>query len=328
MQSVGRRARRVAFLVLLAASAASADVSPSVLAAGGVSVDRETIERRLAELPAFQRDTLGPTPSAIRDTFVERVLIPELLYAAEARRLSVEDSVRARDREREILRRALLRDLEEKELTERPITENELRRYYDQSRAEFSSPEKIRVWRIVVGSRERALEVLSNARKPDGLERWRAAAREYSLDQATKLRGGDVGFVASDGATDVPRVRIAPEVFRAVQALTDGELASEPLEHGGRFHVLWRRGTRPAAERAFEDERERIRALLGAERVEKAMNALLAKLRKTHLRERNDAPLERIAVPGFDVAVPGTPKPPQRAAERPPAPQNTDLGAR
>lgn len=319
--------RRAAFLSSLGLGVVRADVAPPVVKVDGASLDGKAIERRLAELPPFQLAALGPNPRAIRKAFLERILIPELLYSAEARRLNLAASSRARDHEREILRRALLSDLEKEELETRPIGEDELRRHYAENRSEFSSPEKIRLWRIVVATRERALAIIADAEKTDGLQRWRAAARDFSLDQATKLRGGDVGFVTPDGATDVPRVRIAPEIFRAVQELTDGELSSEPLEHDGRFYVLWRRGTRPAVHEPFAEARERIRSLLVAERVEKATRSLLARLRKSYLRKRNDAPLENLRVPGFD-ALPPAPKPPARAAKRGPAPENTDFGPR
>lgn len=130
-------------------------------------------------------------------------------------------------------------------LAESSPGDDALQAYLDQHRADFETPERVRIFRILVKTRadaQRLIGELGRAAVAD----FRAAARAQSLDRSSHERGGDLGFVAADGTTDVPGIRVDPGLFTAVHGLPDGAFASEPVAEGEAFAVVWRRGSLPA----------------------------------------------------------------------------------
>ncbi|NVL83695.1 hypothetical protein HWN75_26335, partial [Escherichia coli] len=76
----------------------------------------------------------------------------------------------------------------------------DVRRYYDENRSRFDSPERINLWRILCKTREEAATVLESAKREPTIAKYNDLARDHSIDKATNLRGGNLGFVGPDGA--------------------------------------------------------------------------------------------------------------------------------
>lgn len=266
----------------LSAAAADAPV-PAAVRVGGHTLTRAEVAERLARLPDFQRAALGASPSAQARTLIERAIVPELLYAEQAQALKL-GAGPARDRVQDVLARAVDEALREELRRTRPITPEEVKAYYEAHRLRFVKPERIRLWRIVVADEERARALIQETTGTEGPTRWSQAARDHSLDKATALRQGDLGFVHPTGHTDVPQVRVDPELYRAAQTVKDGEVVPTPVREGARFAVIWRRGSLPESRRSLEDERAAITALLERERLEETRQALIDRLRREHLR--------------------------------------------
>jgi hypothetical protein len=316
------------------AFAAAASVSSSAPAAtqsvvariGERELPASEVTERLSEVGRFQLEAWGGGARAIRH-FVEHALVPELQKDAEAKRRNLGQTPRVRATERELLRAALDEALFA-EASEPLPSEAELRAFYEKHSADYNRPRAIRVFRIVARSKADADKVLSAARAKDGLEAWRKLARE-SVDQATRLREGDLGFVREDGATDAPQLRVDPAVFRAVDAVRDGELVAEPLEQAGNFWVLWRRGTRPALEEPFDTVKDSIVGLVLRARVAEARGKLLARLRVESLRDFAPQLVDDLVTPSFDAGPVLAVLPLKaHAARDPKAPASSERGLR
>lgn len=263
-----------------------APAAPSaVVRVGSVLVDRGRFVRRISAMPALQRRAFGGAASEGLRAFVARVVVPEALQLAEAQRRGLAGRPRFVAERRELLRSALLEELRDEVHREHPVTAAEAKRYFEAHRADFEQPLRLRLWRIVVDSEGLARKIIAEAAGVRGDQRWRALAREHSLDAATKLRGGDLGFVDPEGRSEQPRVRVDAACYRAALGVADGELVPEPLTSGAQFVVLWRRGSRPAASIPFQEVSDAIRERLLFERVSLARDALLKGLRGQHLSE-------------------------------------------
>jgi hypothetical protein len=94
------------FLFLGAGTVLGAGAKP-VAQVGNEPVSAETLTRRLAKIPDFQRTALGTTPELLKRNVLENELIPDLLYAQEAARLKLDAQPSARQRTRELLREAM-----------------------------------------------------------------------------------------------------------------------------------------------------------------------------------------------------------------------------
>lgn len=77
----------------------------------------------------------------------------------------------------------------------RPVNDEELRKAFDDRKAEMVTPERRHLRNIVVDSEEKAKQVLQRARSG---EDFGELAKEVSLDASTKQKGGDLGTVMAD----------------------------------------------------------------------------------------------------------------------------------
>src|SRR5262245_14455731 len=120
----------VAALLVAQPERAAPSSDAVVVTVGGSTLTSTEIARRLARIPPFQLATYGQNPDEIRKNFVERVLVPELLYAEEAKRLKLEADAAIGDRVRELLRQALESDLRETTEAKDPVTPTEVANYF------------------------------------------------------------------------------------------------------------------------------------------------------------------------------------------------------
>jgi peptidyl-prolyl cis-trans isomerase C len=289
---------------LFSASALAADVAAPVVRAGSESADVAAVTRALRRTPAFQLAELGADDQARRRAVVERVLVPELQGAAEARVRGIDKRPRTADRMRELYARAMEAELARQNAEQQPVSDADVQKYFDAHRERFETPRRIRIWRILVSDEALAKKIISESQGAGGPARWRNFARDNSLDAATKFRDGDLGFVRPDGSTDIPTLRVDPALFAAVDKLTDGQIVPEPLTVPAGTAVVWRRGSLPAIARTVEQEGPAIRTVLTRERLESARKALLADLRKQSLKAFDAQLLETLPDAMFAPAEP------------------------
>ncbi|HEY6080943.1 MAG TPA: peptidyl-prolyl cis-trans isomerase [Polyangiaceae bacterium] len=315
-----RLPNRTGMLLLLASVPAwAADAAPPVVKVGREAADAAAVARALGRVPAFQLSALGTDDASRRRAVVERLLVPELQGAAEARARGLDQRLRFADRERELLARAMEAELARETARAAAVTDADVQSYFEQHRDRFETPRRIRIWRIQVADEALASKIIEAAKGPGGPKRWGDFARENSLDTATKLRDGDLGFVRPDGSTETPRVRVDPALFAAVDKLRDGELAPAPLPLHGGYAVVWRRGSLPAISRTAQQEGPAIRTLLTRERAEAGRATLLESLRKGSLSALDTQLLETLpdalfASPDAARALPALPDPTPAAA--------------
>jgi peptidyl-prolyl cis-trans isomerase C len=271
-------------LVLATATALGADAATPVVSVGAETADAAAVARAVRRVPAFQLAALGADDAARRRAVVERLLVPELQGAAEARARGLDKKPRAADRLQQLYGRAMDAELSRETAEKQPVTDEDVKRYFDAHRERFETPRRVRIWRIVVSDEALAKKIITESQGAGGPARWSNFAREHSLDAATKLRDGDLGFVRPDGSTETPRVRVDPALFAAVEKLSDGQLLPEPLKVAAGIAVVWRRGSLPPITRTVAQETPAIRTLLTRERLANARKALLDQLRKQSLK--------------------------------------------
>jgi peptidyl-prolyl cis-trans isomerase C len=298
----------------------------SVVARVGPSdITVRAMEQRMKEMPDFQLATFGPSPDQIRRAVLEQVMIKDALLADGARARKLEDAPEVRERIYEALRRARLVSLK----SEIQVTNEDIGAFYMDNVNRFVSPARVAVFRILCATRDEAAAVLGDAKAHPGVARWSDLARERSIDKATYLRGGNLGFLASDGSSSEPSVRADPALYIAANRVKDGELVPEPVEEGKAFAVVWRRGSTPPMRRTVEEESGAIRQILVRKRLEDATSALLKKLRQEQKVEESPQLIDMIEVDsGGEVALRKRPGVAQRKPLAPPEPSATPRGLR
>jgi peptidyl-prolyl cis-trans isomerase C len=153
------------------------------------------------------------------------------------------------------------------------VTEAEMRKYYDEHKADFATPEMAKVRHIIITfdnkTKLAAMDVIKRAateiragapslRDPSPeakqilLSRFTAAARKYSEDGAAQS-GGDLGWVARgtlDKNFEDTAFNIAPMTISGI------------IESQFGYHLIFVEATKPAGTQPYEDVRNDLREFL------------------------------------------------------------------
>jgi peptidyl-prolyl cis-trans isomerase C len=242
-------------------------------------------EDRLAAVPRFQLELFGDSPAAIKRAFLDRVLIEEALVEQYAASREIHKSAEVALRLRRVASNSLMRRYEQQSTAPAAFTAAEVQRYYDEHRERYEQPLRIQLWRILVATEAEARDVLAEARKAGTPAKFTELARDKSLDKASSLRGGNLGFLAENGAAQEPTVRVDPRLFLAAAKVADGEFVPEPVPEGDSFAVVWRRGSTAGKKQALTEVEPMIRQTLYRAALDSFTKAQLDALRTARVRD-------------------------------------------
>ncbi|MBI5068872.1 MAG: peptidyl-prolyl cis-trans isomerase [Deltaproteobacteria bacterium] len=148
------------------------------------------------------------------------------------------------------------------------VSDEELRRWYDEHAAEFDTPEQVRVRQVVVRTREEAVRVRDELRRKP--QAFAEVARRASMGPEAR-NGGDLGFFGKGSGM--------PEVFDACFTLPLQKVSDvTPSPYG--FHVFQVTERRPAARRPFAEAAPALKERLLRERRTRAQEEYVAALRQ------------------------------------------------
>lgn len=157
--------------------------------------------------------------------------------------------------------------------------EEEARRYFAKHRADFQQPVRLRASHLflaapagypanVIEAKRTLIAALT--KRLAGGESFAALVAEFSEDDATKKRDGDLGCFTEK--------RMLPEVFAVAQELAPGAI-SGPVRSRLGFHILRLTESLPARALSFAEARPEIDALLANQKRTRAVAAIVAALR-------------------------------------------------
>lgn len=261
------------------------------------------LEDRIAAMPPFQRATFGDAPDIVRRRFLMEVLLPETLFSLGGQGEKLDQKLPTSYAVERALSQATIRAIRDHIGPESAIPMADVQKYYDDNRARYDTPERYQLWRILCKTREEAAQVIDAAKKDPETEEFAVLARDHSIDKATNLRAGNLGFVTADGTSNEPGLRVDPAVVHAAQGVRDGDIVPTPVAEGNAFAVVWRRGTIAATKRSVDDAAAQIRDTLWKERVKDETDKLLASLRAAKVRDVNESLLDSIDVSSADGGV-------------------------
>ena len=320
--SIARRCRPLALVAVLGLGGSLAGADVDVIArVGRHAIDRARLQGRLATLSRERWPELGATWPERRRRVLD-LLIDEALFGVAAeqrpalppgRDLALAQALRAQLRSEASAPGAA-----------------ELEAFAARGPDDASSPRALELSRILVRTEAEARALIAELSTAERA-RFGQLARESSIDDSTSKRGGYLGWVAADGQTDVPELRVAPELFRAAESAADGELLGEPVREAQGFAVVWRRASRPERASTPAERQRDLAARWAAEHHASAERALLEALRQRELHEFHPDRLagvepvfRELARPAATAAKPPAPVRPQPRLD----PVPTDRGLR
>jgi peptidyl-prolyl cis-trans isomerase C len=263
---------------------------------GSSAITVGELNRRLGKIPKFQLATYGSSPDEVRRTFLQKVVIPEYLFAQAAQEQGIDLDFEVRGRLRDVLKGSVLREVREKGEAKTPVTDSEVAAYYNLHKAKYETPPRYAIWRILVASKQEAEQLIAEAKKDPTPKTWTELARTKSLDKSTGMRGGNLGFVSDSGDSSDGKLVVAKAIVDAVKTVKDGELVDQPVAEGAGWAVVWRRSSVPEVRRSLQQEDQNIRRTIAHERTVSTQEKLLSSLRERDLSNLNAAVLELVEV--------------------------------
>lgn len=260
-----------------AQTAASATTDPILATYRGGEVKRSELRAMLAAMPAAMRAQYqGPKGQA---ALLEEAIRFELL-AMEARRRGYDKREAVQQQLKKQAVRTLIRQRVHNRITRHGITASEVASYYKEQISEFNRPELRRASHIVVASEQEASALIGKLTGKD-LRTFRGVAQRTSLDETTKLRGGDLRYF--DALGDGDNGLAGPETALAKAAFgikARGLLHPKPIRTSAGYSVLMLTGKKAAIVRSVETVEDLIRNRLLQQKRQEALNALVTKLKK------------------------------------------------
>jgi len=303
-------------------SAAAGDTNEKT---GGVEPAAAEVARRAEVVARFDGGTLtiGDLENEIES---QSPMMRERYVAMDARKALLDKTVRFELLAREAVRRGydkndtvafavkqnavqtMIRQEFDEKNTAEMVPAEDVKKYYDAHIDEFVRPELRRASQVLVATEADATRLLPETKSAD-MRTFRELARNKSLDQESKLRGGDLRYFDAKGRVfDETAAAVDPVLAATTFALKDVGDTSEPLKVERGYAILKLTGQRAAHEETLADASETIRSRLWRERRQAGIDALLDWLRAQYKPEIHPELVDAIR---FDssAALPSTTKP-------------------
>ena len=225
---------------------------------------QEITEGDLALAEQIYGPQLAQMPPDARRSILVDTLIDMKIVSAAARAANVTGQD-AYKRQLAFLEDQTLRTLFLEQQVEEAVTDSVVRGTYDEQAARIPPVTERRLRHILLGSEGDAVDVIEALK---GGKAFVELAQERSADEVSRVKGGDLGFVAEG--------QVMPEIDAAAAKLQLGEFTQSPVASAFGFHVVLLEETRNRPAPAFEAVAPQVRQTLEAAEERRIISELRA----------------------------------------------------
>jgi len=229
------------------ASAQASDGGTVIAVYAGKQFTEADLRRELGRMNRRSRKALLDVDRLKQ--FVENYVVSDLIYEQGKKQGLPEDP--EIQRQLEDLERRLVIQKVMQEHQSAPVSDDEVKQYYDSHPEEFSS-DRVKASHILVKDEALAKDLLAQLREDPS--KWDALAEENSIDKSNSSRGGDLGYFT--------RGRMVKEFEDASFALTEDGQISDVVQTRFGYHIIKRTGREDGAMKSFDDVKNQIRIRL------------------------------------------------------------------
>ncbi len=248
---------------------------------GPYQLTEAQLNAQVAEMPAQIQVLLAHQPELKKELVNRWVEISLLSLEAEKEGLNEDPLIKARIQQarsailaQELIRRQIIDKTE--------INDAEARKYYQENKAQFSQPERIKARHILIAvedpasadskkaAREKAEKILARVRAG---EDFAELAKKYSDDPGSREKGGDLGFFS--------RGQMIEPFEKAAFSLKVGEI-SGLVESPFGYQLIKVAERLPAQTTPYEKVKEQVREKALEAKRESVLEAYLQQLRKKY----------------------------------------------
>lgn len=213
----------------------------------GAAITSEDFDREVKALPEYIR-SMADTPQGKKE-MIDTLVMRELILQ-QATKDGLDKSKEVEEKLAELKKRIIVDTfLKKKVETDAKISDDELKKFYEQNLDKFKSGEQVRASHILVKSEQEAKDILAQLKSGAKFE---DLAKAKSVDTSA-AKGGDLGWFGKGN--------MVPAFEKAAFSLKEGELSPIVKSEFG-YHIIKLTGKRAAGTRTFEEAKEQIKAAL------------------------------------------------------------------
>jgi foldase protein PrsA len=127
------------------------------------------------------------------------------------------------------------------------VTDEDVKKYFEENKASFDTPEEVKASHILVATKEEAEEILKQLK--NGAD-FATLAKEKSTDPGSKAKGGDLGYFG--------RNMMYKEFEDAAFKLKEGELSGVVKTQAG-YHIIKKTGYKAAHTATLDEKKAEIK---------------------------------------------------------------------
>jgi peptidyl-prolyl cis-trans isomerase C len=224
----------------------------------------EDIEAKLQATPAFYADYVKENPRVAVDDYVNQLLLFQQAKAHEEK-YREEIKYRVRNYYMELVTEKFV----ENEISNRiKISQEEIADYYNNHLEEFIIPEKVRIYEIVVDSREKARHIINRLQAGEMFEK---IAQNESIS-SSRLKEGDLGWLGVK--------KLDPEVASLVTQMNPGEILANVIETSIGYHIIKLVGKSEQRTLSLQEAEEPIKELLKSQKKKREVEKFVENFRE------------------------------------------------
>lgn len=234
----------------------------------------EQIENEIAQMPDYMRNQYQTPEKKLE--YLKQKVMQEMLYDMALRKEYQKDAeVRKQisDYEKSLLAQRVYQEEAQDKIN---ITENDIDMYYKANPDEFTRPASAKIAHILVDTEEKAKEV---KQKLDGDAVFADVVKEFSIDEATKEKNGELGTVMENNPFLPGIGREAELVSRIMQLPVDA--ISEPLKSAKGYHIFNVMEKQEKTITPFEEAKQLVAQKLSQMRQQEFQQKLIDDMLKT-----------------------------------------------
>ena len=210
--------------------------------------------------------------------FLNGYIVQEILYR-KARESKLTDDPKVRAQLRDVERGLLAQQMMATELAGQiNITESDLKDYYTANKAQYLKPESAAISQLLVADETVAADLIAQAKGGDAAK-FAELAKEHSIDEATREKGGELPGSVSKSAKFVPGIGQSDEAVKAIFETAAGSVVETPFATDKGSHVLFVRERSAERQQPFEEVQREVYQALRSRKEREVQTKLMNQLR-------------------------------------------------
>ena len=247
----------LASLAVLAASSNALAAGPSGSKEGGNNVDffatvnGTPLTTGLLDLNIKAALAQGQKDSPDLQKALKEELINRELLTQEAIRQGLDKDIDFRDQIAQLKQTLMIQAFLENHFQKNPISDARLREEFDRQKkliGEGASASQYRLSQIIVTTDTDALDLIRRIQKG---ELFGKLAQEYSIDQASKANGGQIGWILPG--------QVVPQVANVIVNMNKGAVTNAPIQTQGGWVIVKVDDKRPFKLPTFDEAKPQLR---------------------------------------------------------------------